>query len=64
MLVMLILDGRLEGRIDGVHKVLVIQRAMHKHSPAMDIQHMLQEWSAQISALAIAISSKQGAYAV
>ena len=59
LLVMLILDGRIVGALDGMHHVLQIKHASTpKHS--QDMQHALHHWSEQVHALALAISHKQG----
>lgn len=59
LLVMLLLDGRIEGSIDGVHHVLQLKRTSTP-SHAQDMQSALHHWSGQVHALALAISHKQG----
>lgn len=59
LLVMLILDRRIDGAIDGLHHVLQLKRTSTP-SHAQDMQHALHHWSGQVHALALAISHKQG----
>ena len=59
LLVMLILDGRVDGALDGVHHVLQIKRASTANH-GQDMHHALHQWSEQVHAVALAISHKQG----
>ena len=55
LLVMLILDGRIVGALDGMHHVLQIKHASTPNH-SQDMQHALHHWSKQVHALALAIS--------
>lgn len=63
LLVTLILDGRLDARIDGVEQVLKLPRSSisHAHDNARQALHA---WYDQMWELAMAISSKQGKWMI
>ena len=63
LLVMLILDGRLDARIDGVEQVLKLPRSSISHVHD-DTRQALYAWYDQMWELAMAISSKQGMWMI
>ena len=59
LLVMLILDGRVDGALDGVHHVLQINLSSPS-PPFPSLPPSFHQWSEQVHAVALAISHKQG----
>ena len=63
LLVTLILDGRLDARIDGVEQVPKLPRSSISHAHD-DARQALHAWYDQMWELAMAISSKQGKWMI